>query len=579
MDDKFKFLDDIDWSGYDTNIELNNELMDFQDDYKIIFSDTELIIDLHNYNCFSFITDSDNFIMSIFESQAILITDIAKSCRTFYKDLGQLFNDIIIIPFVDNNNLFKNYGCRHIYEYFNILTSLNISKINKVMLYNYRNECVKDIFNLFFSFNKIFVYDDKLETNNEDEKFDLWFSNTSHIYTGAKDPDWWYECIPHYINQLFYIAKHCKNNSSCIIIWNNKFFQNIEVYKQILALYCCFMNINIMWERTIRNGICVMVGKNINIDKLQKWCKNNHILQKHEPSFIKKDNICLTKKPIITSINIDFSKNKIFKNNITDLVKSAKYSQEKYILSLLKIPEITRNNIINTINVLFNRQKKIINKYFENNPLFESNKYFTKNNIFSYTKIDFNKKYFPDKKNIDYEKLHISNIELFNIIEPKYMIKIGNIISKKQKKTTIVNMSPYYGLFSLYFSEIFEEVISITDDYNSFKYINLNNDAYKIKNNLVIHDNSIKIILDNKKYTLLFFDLTKNMTIEYKNKKVIKFDEQYIEKLLKTLFDYNKKLHIYILITNKEYINLEGLNCKTKEYNINNFILLYIKSN
>jgi hypothetical protein len=68
------------------------------------------------------------------------------------------------------------------------------------------------------------------------------------------------------------------------------------------------------------------------------------------------------------------------------------------------------------------------------------------------------------------------------------------------------------------------------------------------------------------------------MTIEYKNKKVIKFDEQYIEKLLKKLFDYNKKLHIYILITNKEYINLEGLNCKTKEYNINNFILLYIKS-
>ena len=63
MDDKFKFLDDIDWSGYDTNIELNNELMDFQDDYKIIFSDTELIIDLHHYDCFSFITSSDNFII------------------------------------------------------------------------------------------------------------------------------------------------------------------------------------------------------------------------------------------------------------------------------------------------------------------------------------------------------------------------------------------------------------------------------------------------------------------------------------------------------------------------------------
>ena len=121
-------------------------------------------------------------------------------------------------------------------------------------------------------------------------------------------------------------------------------------------------------------------------------------------------------------------------------------------------------------------------------------------------------------------------------------------------------MSPYYGLFSLYFSEIFEEVISITDDYNSFKYINLNNDVYKIKNNLAIHDNSVKIILGNKKYTLLFFDLTKNIMSEYKNKKVIKFDEQYIEKLLKTHDNLQSKLKetSYKLDQlKKEYIKLD----------------------
>jgi hypothetical protein len=139
-------------------------------------------------------------------------------------------------------------------------------------------------------------------------------------------------------------------------------------------------------------------------------------------------------------------------------------------------------------------------------------------------------------------------------------------------------MTPYYGLISIYFSEIFKNVVSITDDYNCFKYLNLNNEAYEITNNKTIHDNSIKVILDEKKYKLLFFDLTKNNIVEYKNKKVIKFDDQYIDNVLKILFNKNKKLQIYLLVTNTDYLDSTDLKFKVKKYIIDEYILLYIKN-
>ena len=574
MTDEFKFLDDIDWADCDTNIQLNDKLLECQDDYKIIMSD-DFFVNINDLDLFFKTTYSDFFISNILDSYLVLVSDINKYCKTLYNNIGKYLDDIIIIPYSNNNNIFNNYECRNIYEFYNVIKSINSSKNTNIMLFNHRYQIIKDVFELFVPHNNIYVYDEKIKSKNE---IDVWFANSSIIYGSIDNIDWWYERIPYYINQLFYMEKYCKNGSSCIIVWDNKLIKNIEIYRQIIVLYSCFMNVRIVWDKMMRAFICFVIGENLNLDKLRKWCKNKSMLPKHEPSFISKINLCKAIKPIPISINIINSGNKTFDKNIANVVKKINICKEKTTYIVLKSITITKENIVNSINSLFNKQIKVIDKHLKNISFIEHNKYFNKNNIFSYNKIDFYKIYFPNKNNINYDKINISNYELFNLLEPKYIKEIGNIIFKKTDENTIVNMTPYYGLISIYFSEIFKNVVSITDDYNSFKYLNLNNEAYDITNNKTIHDNSIKVILDEKKYKLLFFDLTKNNIVEYKNKKVIKFDDQYIDKVLKILFNKNKKLQIYLLVTNTDYLDSSELKFKVKKYIIDEYILLYIKN-
>jgi len=547
----------MDWTDWETNKILNDKLSDNQDDFKIIMETENNIFNLIENDVINSINNINNKILYFITGNVIYTSNNIKEYLKFKLNINpdttfdNILNNLTIIPII--NNIYN------IYEYYDLITK-NIKKSDKILIYyDNDNKLKRSLKN--FNYNNYDDYNNNISSNN----YDIWYCSNLDNYK-QNSCDWYMYKIPWYINQLIYISKFCKEGATCIFTFDFRFL-NIMIYKQLIGLFACFMKLKIYNDRLMIFKKLILIGEELDLNKLSKWCKTKNILTQYVPSFETKDNFCISIKPVIASLNINLDSN--LDSNIKDVYdKYIEYNNKR--LKILFADSLKYNNFSdNIINVINQTTKNIIN-YLKQYP-FEINSYYTnKSNICCLKSIDFNKLYFDNKSQTQLEQLQISNQQLYNIMKPKSIIKVAKIIRKQCKKKSIIDMTAYSGLFGLSFCKKFKNVICINIDYENYKILNSNINICGADNIKSIHQNSIKYLFENKKkYKLLFFDLTKNNVIE-KDSQIIKYDDQTVDQVISILLDNCENINIFILVANKKSVQT-----KYKEFKINKFYLLY----
>jgi hypothetical protein len=63
---------------------------------------------------------------------------------------------------------------------------------------------------------------------------------------------------------------------------------------------------------------CYLIGRNLNLQKLKKWCRNKQLLDPFKSSFLDNTNkLCINKRKIIYSLNLN---NDLLNNELQLLV-------------------------------------------------------------------------------------------------------------------------------------------------------------------------------------------------------------------------------------------------------------------
>ena len=554
----------MDWSNWETNKQLNKGLTDNQNDFKIIMEEDTTIFSLTDINVINSIHNIQNKILYILLQNTILLRydpmSYIKEEITYYNNStlynSNVLDNVVIIPLVPPCTKYN------IYEYHDLIKHMNIKKSDKILVYYDKfNNFYNTLITMFdMSIDK---YDDIKDDNNN--KYDVWYC--SHIDKYSQNScNWYMYRVTWYINQLIYISKYCKNNARCAFTFDFRFL-NIKIYKEIIALFSCFMKVTLYNGNLMIFDKCVIIGTELDLNKLQKWCKTVKILDEYKEGLINKDTFCLNTKPIIMSINIKI--NDDLDKSINDVLE--KYNKYKNnILKMIYVDSMKYDDYNQCIIDILNQSCVNLQKHILKYP-YEINSYYSDTMKHCAVKIsDNNKIYFHISDMKDANKLYLSNEQLYNIIEPSDMKKIARIIKKNCKKKTIIDMTSFSGLYSIAFSKIYKNVIAINSDYNNHKILNSNIDIYKTTNIKSVHNDCIKFISENRLIAkLLFFDLTK-YNIMRENNKVVIFSDYTIDKLIKILFEYCRRLHVFILTNNKNNIATHYT-----EHIINNNYLLY----
>lgn len=563
----------MDWSNWDTDIVINKnqDILTNYDDFKVIYED-DYIFDLNEVEVINSIQNIDNKILWY------STTITAGLFMNIKKYFIELLNNYIYTQINNDRNIISNYfdGITivplvnhkyNIYDYYNLIKRLGINENTKTLIYyDSFNNFYNTLTNLNFTADK---YDD-INKNKNTNKYDIWYCSHIDLFP-INSENWYMFRLPWYINQLIYASNYCKKGGTIVFTFDLRFLY-INVYKELIALMSCFMEVNIYFIRLMPVEKCILIGSKLDIDKLTKWSKSKNvkILDNYTESFKKIDTYYISVKPVIVSLNIKINTDlQTSLNKIIDKYQKYINNKLKYIYS----SSIKYNNIYDYFNIIL--KKTLINTYDcikEKDYPYHINLYYINNYEKCIMKtVDFNKIYFKNLSTEKLEKIQLSNEQLFNILKPKYLKKITNIIRKKCKKKTIVDMTTYSGLFSIGFSKKFKNVVSINDDYGNHKMINNNIKLCEIKNINSVNDSSMGFILkNNTKYKLLFFDLTKNNVFE-KNNSIIKYDDNTLDNIIDTIFKNCKNIHIFVLMTHKNFVSVKY----EAEYIIDKFYLLY----
>jgi len=252
--------------------------------------------------------------------------------------------------------------------------------------------------------------------------------------------------------------------------------------------------------------------KNINnyFDKIiTKYIKKDKYLGQH---FFPKDKLTLPNCKIleknINKPNINILIKSILKININNdfiniFIKAYKkynkqlkqiYNKIIYIQSLFETGK--KYKILKHINIiLINNISKCID-YCNNNNIEINDIYL---NLKTPNNIEIINKFFPKKKNIEYNNLEIAIDSAFSISTSTDLINLSKLILKNTSSIKyIIDGNSNIGIGAIIFSEYFKTVYAI--EYNKITFDKLKNNinVYKLNNVSVIHDDIIKYMNDNK---------------------------------------------------------------------------------
>lgn len=152
-----------------------------------------------------------------------------------------------------------------------------------------------------------------------------------------------------------------------------------------------------------------------------------------------------------------------------------------------------RNNNIN--NILINNIYKSIEYCIVNN--IEINDIYNNMNIPN--KLSIIHKYFPKKKNINYNNLEIAIDSNFSVSNTNDMIRLSKLIISNNKFIKyIIDGNSNIGIGAIVFSDFFIKVFAIEYVYNTFTKLKTNIETYKQNNILIFNDDIIRFMNDTK---------------------------------------------------------------------------------
>jgi 16S rRNA G966 N2-methylase RsmD len=115
---------------------------------------------------------------------------------------------------------------------------------------------------------------------------------------------------------------------------------------------------------------------------------------------------------------------------------------------------------------------------------------------------------FPDYKNVDKSKLHMTNVGVYSVSGKKaaeLLAKIININMKNQKKITVTDGTGNVGSDTLMLAIYFDKVNSIELNETNYKALKNNVDVYGFKNVSVYNGDMLQII-ENLNQDVIYVD-------------------------------------------------------------------------
>jgi hypothetical protein len=92
--------------------------------------------------------------------------------------------------------------------------------------------------------------------------------------------------------------------ATCIFSFDFRFL-NIEIFEQLLILFSCFMKISLYNNKLMPYGKLYIIGRQLNLNKLQNFCKRKYILNHMFDNYVNINNMCINSKKTITSFNLN----------------------------------------------------------------------------------------------------------------------------------------------------------------------------------------------------------------------------------------------------------------------------------
>jgi 16S rRNA G966 N2-methylase RsmD len=514
--------------------------------------------------------NSDDILRYIFTLNKFPLEYNLTEYINYYKNISSNLNEIKL---ENINNLYFINGYtivplltsydRHKIEYYNLCINININNFKNILIYHETYNNFYNIIKQYFT-NINVSYFNKNILELKDNYYDLWFCGAYDIFN-MDSCDWFYHRLNFYILQLIQIAKYLKNNSSCIIAFDFKFF-DIDIYNQILLLYSCFMKIHVVSNKLVAFEKCYIIGSNINIDKLKDFYKkNNEIFNVaiYEMSFKRmNDNKCINTKPVFIDLNLKLSNNYEFYNNIKkirlihlNIVKKINYNIFNKNISIKTIIKNTFREIYKYI-----CDKKIpinLNEYYLDNPPKILLKF-----------IDINKIYLPNILNVNFKKLRLTPSALYSVTYPKEAIKIAKIIYDIVGDVKIIDACANVGGNTFGFAQMFKKVVSIELEKYNYKALKKNIKAYGFTNIKTKNIDCLEYI-KNHNYNVIFFDPPWGGNLIYmKNSVNIMLSNIDINTIIENLLKKNKIVFLKVPLNFHTNLN-------TKVFKIKNYQLLY----
>ncbi len=195
-----------------------------------------------------------------------------------------------------------------------------------------------------------------------------------------------------------------------------------------------------------------------------------------------------------------------------------------------------------------------------------------------------NKHLFPEEKDVDYNKLQITDEGLYSITHPKYSELITKYIKeslcnkKKMEELVITDATSNVGGNVLNFSKYFKNVNAIELDKLTCDVLRNNINVYNRKNVNIYCGDSTKI-LDNLTQDIIFFDppwggrkymKSKYLILKLSNINISEIINKYINKTLMIVMKVPININMSELIKNINY-------CKIEFYKIRNYGLITFK--
>jgi hypothetical protein len=363
----------MDWSGYNIQININDTYLMEENNYEVLYDDNFEIFNLGIINLRNSLTSiHSEFIYKITQKLLLINNNLSKKVKLSYinkldNNISNFIDSLVLPPLLSSQINFN------IYEYYDLIKYINISKNDKIYIYN-------DIYNKFYDTLQIlnitnitlFKKNDQLDTiKTSINKYNIWISSNIELFK-VDSCDWIFFRVPWYINQLIYISHICEDNATCIFTFDLRFFQ-FNIYYELLILFSCFMKMTYYNDVLMTEQKCYLIGRNLNLQKLKKWCRNKQLLDSFKSSFLDNTNkLCINKRKIIYSLNLnnDLLNNEIHKilyhsskyvNQRFKLIYNQKTQDYKYLLHLLEY------NIKYTIQIIKDRKYPFdINQFYLN---------------------------------------------------------------------------------------------------------------------------------------------------------------------------------------------------------------------